>query len=579
MNDLPHPSAARPLATDPLAIDPLAIDPLAIDPGALHFVALGGAGEIGMNLNLYGYGGDWLIIDCGVTFGDDSQPGLEVVMPDPGFIVERRARLLGIVATHAHEDHIGAIPYLWRLLRCPVWATAFTASVLRAKLAEAGLLDAVEIIVVPLSGRFTIGPFALELITLTHSIPEPNAVVLRTPAGTVLHTGDWKFDPEPLIGPSADEDALRRLGEEGVLAIVCDSTNALKPGSSGSEADLRRSLTELIGRYRDVRVAVACFASNVARLETIAHAAAAHERSVALVGRSLWRIEKAARENGYLADVPRFLTEEEAGWVPRDKSLLICTGSQGEPRSALARIARADHPSVALEKDDVVIFSSRLIPGNEKPIGRLQNALARLGIEIVTDADHFVHVSGHPARDELAHMYQLVRPRIAIPVHGEHRHLLAHARLAAECQVPQRLIVENGALVRLAAGGAAIVATVPTGRLASDGKGLLPLGGAALKDRRRLGFSGGTVASLVLDRKGRLLAPAMLSVIGLAETPAIEAALPALRETVARALDELPPARRLDDEGVREAVRRALRRALGECFGKKPLVTVQLIRL
>jgi ribonuclease J len=564
MNELPHRFAAGSIEAD---------------KGALYFLALGGAGEIGMNLNLYGYRGDWLIIDCGITFGDDSQPGLEVVMPDPGFIVERRDRLLGILATHAHEDHIGAIPYLWRELRCPIWATAFTASVLRAKLAEVGLAEAVEINVVPLSGRFTIGPFALELITMTHSIPEPNAVVLRTPAGTVLHTGDWKFDPEPLIGPSADEAALRRLGDEGVLAIVCDSTNALRPGSSGSEADLRRSLVELIGRYAAVRVVVACFASNVARLETIAHAAAVHDRNVALVGRSLWRIEKAARENGYLAGVPRFLSADEAGYVPRDKILLICTGSQGEPRSALARIAREDHPHVGLEKGDVVIFSSRLIPGNERAVGRLQNALARLGLEIVTEADHFVHVSGHPARDELVHMYQLVRPQIAIPVHGEHRHLIAHARLAAQCQVRQTLVVENGELVRIAAEGGAVVDAVATGRLAWDGKGLLPLGGTALKERRRLVFNGGTVASLVLDRKGRLLAPAALSVIGLAEAADAEAALPALRAAVARALDELPPALRGDDEAVREAVRRALRRALGERFGKKPLVDIQLIRI
>ncbi|MGH7040091.1 MAG: ribonuclease J [Stellaceae bacterium] len=569
MNDLPYSPAARRLATEPAEAD----------PGALRFVALGGAGEIGMNLSLYGYGGDWLIVDCGVTFGDDSQPGLDVVMPDPAYIVERRDRLLGIVATHAHEDHIGAIPYLWRLLRCPVWTTAFTASVLRAKLAEAGLAEAVEINVVPLSGRFTIGPFALELITVTHSIPEPNAVVVRTPAGIVLHTGDWKFDPDPLIGPCADEAALRRLGDEGVLAIVCDSTNALKPGSSGSEADLRRSLTELVGRYPDVRVVVACFASNVARLETIAHAAAAHGRNVALVGRSLWRIEKAARENGYLAGVPRFLTEDEAGYVPRDKILLICTGSQGEPRSALARIAREDHPSIALERGDVAIFSSRLIPGNERPIGRLQNGLARLGIEIVTEADHFVHVSGHPARDELARMYQLVRPQIAIPVHGEPRHLLAHARLAAECQVPRQLVIGNGDVVRLAAGDGAVVGAVPTGRLASDGKGLLPLGGAALKDRRRLVSGGSTVASLVVDKRGRLVAPAALSILGLAETPAVETAVPALQQAVARALDEVPPAARGDDEAVREAVRRVLRRALSERFGKKPLVTVQLIRL
>jgi ribonuclease J len=548
------------------------------DPNALFFVPLGGAGEIGMNLNVYGYQGDWLIIDCGVTFGDDSQPGLEVVMPDPGFIVERRDRLLGIVATHAHEDHIGAIPYLWRQLRCPIWATPFTASFLRAKLAETGFADQVKINVVPLSGRFTIGPFDLELITLTHSIPEPNAVALRTPVGTVLHTGDWKFDPDPLIGPTADEAALKRLGGEGVLALIGDSTNALRPGTSGSEAELRRSLIDLIGRY-DARVAVACFASNVARLETIARAAAAHDREIALVGRSLWRIDKAARENGYLADLPRFLTEDEAGYIPRDRIVMICTGSQGEPRAALSRIARDDHPHVVLEAGDVVIFSSRIIPGNEKSINRLQNALARLGVEIVTEEDHFVHVSGHPARDELVRMYQMVRPQIAVPVHGEARHLIAHAELAGECQIQQPLVIQNGDMVRLAASGASIVDEVPVGRLASDGKGLLPVDGTALKERRRVTFNGSAVATLVLDRRGEPLAPPKISTIGIVEPAAAEAAAPALRSAVERALDELPASLRRDDEAVRDAARRALRRVLNERFGKRPLVEIHLVRL
>ena len=548
------------------------------DPNALFFVPLGGAGEIGMNLNVYGYQGDWLIIDCGVTFGDDSQPGLEVVMPDPGFIVERRDRLLGIVATHAHEDHIGAIPYLWRQLRCPIWATPFTASFLRAKLAETGFADQVKINVVPLSGRFTIGPFDLELITLTHSIPEPNAVALRTPVGTVLHTGDWKFDPDPLIGPTADEAALKRLGAEGVLALVGDSTNALRPGTSGSEAELRRSLIDLIGRY-DARVAVACFASNVARLETIARAAAAHGREIALVGRSLWRIDKAARENGYLTDLPRFLTEDEAGYIPRDRIVMICTGSQGEPRAALSRIARDDHPHVVLETGDVVIFSSRIIPGNEKSINRLQNALVRLGVEIVTEEDHFVHVSGHPARDELVRMYQMVRPQIAVPVHGEARHLIAHAELAGECQVQQPLVIQNGDVVRLAASGASVVDEVPVGRLASDGKGLLPVDGTALKDRRRVTFNGGALATLVLDRRGEPLAPPTISTIGVVEPAAAEAAAPALRSAVERALDELPASLRRDDEAVRDAARRALRRVLNERFGKRPLVEIHLVRI
>src|SRR6266853_1476309 len=546
------------------------------DPDALYFLPLGGAGEIGMNLSLYGYRGQWLIVDCGVTFGEEEhQPGVDVIMADPAFIVERRDQLLGIVATHAHEDHIGAIPYLWPQLRCPVWATPFTAAVLRAKLVEARLVDQVAINTVPMSGRFTIGPFELELITLTHSIPEPNAVVIRTSAGTVLHTGDWKLDPEPLIGSATDEARLREVGDEGVLAIVCDSTNALKPGSSGSEGDLRHSLTELIGRY-DGRVAVACFASNVARLATIAHAARTNDRDVALVGRSLWRIEKAARDNGYLSDVPRFLTEDEAGYLPRDKTLLICTGSQGEPRAALARIARDDHPNVTLDEGDVVIFSSRVIPGNEKAIGRLQNALVRLGVEVVTDSDHFVHVSGHPARDELVRMYQMIRPQIAIPVHGEARHLIAHARLAEECQVQQALVIENGDLVRLDRLGGAVVDAVPAGRLASDGKGLLPLGGAALKDRRRVILNGSAVATVVLDRQGRLAAPPAISMIGLVEEAAATAAAPILRDAVERTIGTLPAGPRRDDDVVRDAVRRTLRRAINERFGKRPLIETHL---
>jgi ribonuclease J len=352
----------------------------------------------------------------------------------------------------------------------------------------------------------------------------------------------------------------------------------LRPGTSGSEADLRRSLIDLVGRY-DARVAVACFASNVARLDTIAHAAAAHGREVALVGRSLWRIDKAARENGYLADLPRFLTEDEAGYIPRDKIVLICTGSQGEPRAALARIAREDHPNIVLETGDVAIFSSRIIPGNEKAINRLQNALIRLGIEIVTEEDHFVHVSGHPARDELVRMYQMVRPQVAIPVHGEARHLIAHAHLAEECQVQQPLIIQNGDMVRLTPSGAAIVDEVPVGRLASDGKGLLPLGGAALKDRRRVILNGSAVATVVLDRQGRLVAPPAISLIGLVEEAAATAAAPILRDAVERTIGTLPAGPRRDDDVVRDAVRRTLRRAINERFGKRPLIELHLVRI
>ena len=546
-------------------------------PDELVFLALGGVGEIGMNLSLYGYAGRWLMIDCGISFADETLPGVDVIMPDPSFIAERVGELDGLVVTHAHEDHLGAIPYLWPRLRCPVYATPFTAAVLRAKLAEAGLEHEVPITEVPMSGKFSVGPFALELVTLTHSIPEPNAVVLRTPLGAVLHTGDWKFDPAPLIGETADFAALRRLGEEGVLAMICDSTNALRPGEAGSEADVRKSLIELVGRAKH-RVVIACFASNVARLESAAAAAAAHDRHAALVGRSLWRIDHAARETGYLQDTPPFLTDEEAAYLPRDKVLLICTGSQGEPRSALARIAEDDHPQIVLEEGDTVIFSSRIIPGNERAIGRLQNRLAGLGVELVTEHDHFVHVSGHPAQDELTRMYQLVRPKIAVPVHGETRHLLAQARLAEHCQVPQAIVTKNGEMVKLAPGPAGIIGEMPTGRLVVDGTRLVPAGAEALLSRRRMTFNGAALATIVVDAEGRLRAPPQVTVQGLGETE--DATLTdELRQRVIGALEELDPRARRDDAALREAVRLAVRRSLRAWHGKKPVTNVHLVRL
>jgi ribonuclease J len=548
------------------------------DDKGLYFVPLGGSGEIGMNLNLYAYRDQWLMLDCGVTFGDEEQAGVDVIMPDPAFIVERKDKLLGIVATHAHEDHIGAIPYLWPQLQCPIWATPFTASLLRAKLEEAGLWSKVTLHIVPMSGRFSIGPFDLELVTLTHSIPEPNAVAIRTPVGTVLHTGDWKLDPDPLIGDVTDEEALIRIGDEGVLAMVGDSTNALVPGSSRSEAELREALTELIGRYQG-RVAVACFASNVARLSTIAYAAQAHGRDVALIGRSLWRMDKAARENGYLTDLPRFLTEEEAGYVPADRIVLICTGSQGEPRAALSRIARDDHPHIVLEEGDVVIFSSRVIPGNDKAIFRLQNGLVRLGVDIVTSDDHFVHVSGHPCRAELVRMYQMVRPQVALPVHGEARHLQAHAELAMECQVGDALIIENGDVVRLDPQGASVEGQVTAGRVGIDGKRLLPLNGTVLQQRRRVGNQGGLVATVIVDRAGGLAAPPQIAMIGLVEKGDADDMSTKLRDAVTATLESLPKAIRRDDDAVKDAANRALRKVINERIGKRVLIEVQLVRL
>ena len=552
------------------------IDP----PGAdeLLFLPLGGAGEIGMNLSLYGHDGQWLMIDLGVTFGDDSTPGIEVIMPDPSFIEENSDRLAGLVLTHAHEDHIGAVPYLWPSLGCPIYATPFTAAVLRRKLIESGIDDDIEITEIPLSGRVKIGPFDLEFITLTHSIPEPNAIAIRTPCGTVLHTGDWKLDPEPLVGEVTDEAALKKLGAEGVLAMVCDSTNALVPGHSGSEALVRANLTEMMGRFQG-RIAVACFASNVARLESVARAAAHHDRHAALVGRSLWRINRAARDTGYLADLPDFVSEHDAGFLPRDKVVLLCTGSQGEPRSALARIARGEHPAVTLEAGDAVLFSSRIIPGNDRAIGRLQNDLAKLGVEIVTERDNSIHVSGHPARDELIAMYQWVRPRVAVPVHGEYRHLMAHARLAHDCQVPQSVVSSNGDVIRLAPGPAKKVGEVHAGRLGLDGKVLMSLDGEAMRLRHRMLHNGTVVATLVLDEAGLLAAEPQISIQGLLEPEEMAEAREDAADAVRTALTKLKPADRRLDATVKEAARLAIRKTLQNLHGKKPLTEVHLVRL
>jgi ribonuclease J len=545
---------------------------------ALHFLSLGGSGEIGMNLNLYGHAGKWLMIDLGITFADDSQPALDVIMPDTAFIEAERDRLVGLVLTHAHEDHLGAVPYLWDRLRCPVYATPFAAAVLRRKLKENGGSEDVPIREVPLSARFAVGPFDLELITLTHSIPEPNAVAIRTKAGTVLHTGDWKLDDTPLVGNVTDEDALRALGEEGVLAMVCDSTNALREGESGSEGAVRESLDELVGRFKN-RVAVASFASNVARLETMAAVAERHDRHCALIGRSLWRMQDAARATGYLAGTPPFVSEHDAGYLPKDKVLLVCTGSQGEPRSALARIVSDSHPHIVLEAGDAVIFSSRIIPGNERSIFRLQNQLVAKGIAVVTERDHFVHVSGHPARDELTRMYQWVRPRIAVPVHGEARHIAAHAALARECQVQQAIEPRNGQIIRLAPGPAEVVGSVAHGRLALDGSVVRPIDSPVLRDRHRLMYNGSAVATVVVDGKGRLAAPPRISARGLLDPEQEQAELAELAAAVQAAVQALKGDERKDDAAIAEAARRAVRRTLQALRGHKPLTDVHVVRV
>ncbi len=544
----------------------------------LLFVPLGGAGEIGMNFSLYGCRGRWLAVDLGVCFGDDTTPGIDIMVPDPSFAVAIRDRLEGLVITHAHEDHLGAVVHLWPQLRCPVYATPFACEVLRRKLAEAGLESDITLREVAAGGRVEIGDFDIEFIRAAHSIPEAHVVAIRTPLGTLVHATDWKLDPDPLIGPETDGAALRRLGDEGVLAITCDSTNVMVPGGAQSEGALRESLTAFMATC-DRRIAVACFSSNVARIETIAMAAAANGREVCLVGRSLWRMVEAARATGHLSEDLRLLTEHDVGYLAPEKIVLAVTGSQGEPRAALTRIASGDHPNVKLEPGDTVIFSSRKIPGNEKSIGRVQNQLSRIGVEVVTEADHFVHVSGHPARDELTKMYDWVRPRILVPIHGEARHLHEHIDLAREWGIPETVLAENGSVVRLAPGAAEVVDHVTTGRFAVDGTRLIPVNGDVMRARRRIGFGGAAVATVVIDGRGRLMADPQLTAQGLLDGEDDDDAWEEAIEAIVEAIEKLRGKARMDDDAVSEAVRIAVRRSLRATIGKRPTTQVHVVRL
>ena len=542
----------------------------------LVFLPLGGSGEIGVNFNAYGYGSaddrEWIIADCGVLFGREANtPGVDVIMPDIRFLAEQRQNVLGMVLTHAHEDHIGAIAHLWPQLRCPLFATPFTARLIEEKLAEAGLDEEVAVTVVPISGHVVLGPFEIDYITLTHSIPESNALAIRTPLGVVVHTGDWKLDPEPLLGSVSDAPALRKLGNEGVLALVCDSTNALSAGHSGSEAAVRESLISLIAGLKG-RIAVTGFASNVARLQSIAHAARAAGREIVLVGRSMHRIVNAARDVGCLTDFPASVSEDEAVSLPPDRVLFLCTGSQGEARAALARIAAGEH-NIKLGRGDTVIFSSRIIPGNELAIFELQNRLAALGVSVLTEKDHFVHTSGHPCRDELEQMYRWVRPHIAVPVHGERRHMEEHAQLARSLQVPEAIVLENGQMLRLAPGRAQLVDETPAGRLHLDGRILVSEGDGYARARRSLGFAGLIAVTLVLDHKGRIATEPTILFEGIPD-PVRQPVNAALGEALRR-----HNPRRADEAALKEVVRLAVRRAAANAWGKKPVTRVEVIRL
>lgn len=538
----------------------------------LLFVALGGSGEIGMNVNLYGAQGKWLMVDCGITFGDASYPGVDVILPDLQFIEDRLDSLLGIVLTHGHEDHIGALPYLAADLGVPLYATPFTAGLIRGKLEEEGIEDRVELNVVDDLDPFAIGPFRVRYVPLAHSIPEGNALLIETPHGRVFHTGDWKLDDAPSLGGASTAEELSAIGDKGVLALVCDSTNVFNPKASGSEAAVRDGLDRVIGEATG-RVLVTTFASNAARLQTLGEVARDTGRELCVAGRSLERIIRVARQTGYLRDFPETIDFDTAMTLPPSRVLMVATGGQGEPRAALSRIAEGSHP-LKLSEGDRVVFSSRQIPGNEVAIGRIMNALAARGIEIVTDRQAFVHVSGHPGRPELAEMYRWIRPEIILPVHGEVRHMREQARFALEQGVPQAIRQVNGDIWRLAPGKPELVGHAPVGRLVLDGDVILPADGATITERRRLSLYGHLSVAVAI-RGGRLLGVPQVRVQGVP----VEEDRDAFIEEAAEAAADAVAKDSRDLESLREALRLAVRRVATRYTGKKPVVDVMIVEV
>ena len=473
----------------------------------LVFLPLGGTGEIGMNMNLYGYGNEiddmkWLIVDVGITFGDDTTPGVDVILPDHEFIKERKENLQGIIITHAHEDHVGGLAYLWPDLKCPIYATAFTASIIRLKFEERGINIEDKLNIVDLSSEIQVKPFDIKFQTLTHSIPEPNSLFIKTKLGTIYHTGDWKIDDNPIVGESIDFNQLKENSEE-VLAMVCDSTNVLTSGRSGSESTVRGNLAGVIKKLKN-RVFVTSFASNVARLETIAAAAKESGRSLVVLGRSMHRMISVARQNGILKDIDVILSEKDAAKKKKHEVLYLCTGSQGEPRGAMMRISNQDFPHIDIDQDDCVIFSSKIIPGNEKKIFKLFNRLSELGAEVITEYDEDIHVSGHPCLDEMVDMYEHVKPKISVPVHGEFRHLKRHSSLAKELGVQFPMQISNGDILQLAPGSPYIYDQCKSGRQYLDGNRLVDYNSSHIKDRKRMSYNGVLNITCVLDKKMNL---------------------------------------------------------------------------
>jgi len=537
----------------------------------LIFCALGGSGEIGMNVNLYGCRGQWLMVDLGLTFADPSYPGVELILPDLEFIENQQERLAGIVLTHGHEDHIGALPYMAEELKAPLFATPFTAGLIAGKLEEEGLTGHVKLNVVERGGSIELGPFRISFVALSHSIPEGNGLLIETPFGNIFHTGDWKIDETPVIGEAPSPQVLRQIGDEGVLALVCDSTNVFQEGPSGSEESVHEGLLAKVAEAPG-RVVVTTFASNAARLQTIGRVARETGREVCVAGRSLDRILRVAQSTGYLRDFPQPIGFDEAMRLPRSQVLIIATGGQGEPRAALGRIAAGNH-ELKIGEGDTVIFSSRIIPGNEVAIGRIMNQLSELGVKIITERQAHVHVSGHPGRPELVQMYDWVRPQIVIPVHGETRHLTEHARLARASGVPQAVVQKNGDVIRLAPGEPKKIDEVRVGQLVLDGDVILPADGATVNERRRIGYGGLITVAVPVGEDGQLAGKPLIRPFGV---PVEEDRDDFIADATDAATRAFSPS---GDDAMREQVRLAVRRCATLWTGKKPVVEVMLLQV
>ena len=548
----------------------------------LIFCPLGGSGEIGMNMNLFAYGSEtnqkWIIVDMGVTFADDSIPGVDLIYPDPGFIIDKKDDLLGIVLTHAHEDHIGAISHIWPDLKCNIYATPFTAVLIKEKFKEKKIDITKNLKIVDLNGSIKLGSFNIEFVTLTHSILEPNGLSIKTPVGTILHTGDWKVDPNPLIGEKVNEKKLKEIGNEKVLAMICDSTNVFNLGRAGSESDVRDSLLKIMS-LKSKRIVVTSFASNVARMESIFYCAEKINREISLVGRSMNRIFKAARQCGYLKNIKDPIDPREAKKFPREKIVYLCTGSQGEPMGAMKRIIKGIHPDVFLEKDDVIIFSSKIIPGNEKKLYSLHNDIIKQDIELVTEETDFVHVSGHPNREDLKDMYNWVKPNSIIPVHGEHRHMNEHMKFAKEMQIPHALRVENGDIIRIFPGdNPSIIDKAPSGRMYLDGSVGVGEDSQSIKERRKLSQNGYLEITLILNNSGKLNKP-IISYRGIPENLFDEKIIFKVEDEIFNTCKMFSMKNKNQEKNLIESLKQNCRRIIRDKTGKKPFTNINIARL